>query len=352
MPLQDILGAGVAAYDARRQLEEGRAWQAQQRALQVTEAVRQQQEARLKALQAQGQAFLDAGQVQQAAGLVPVVSELQGGLTGVPLRPPSFVGDGSGNLNNPQTEAAVGAWLGVQPPKPVIAPFGSTAINPRTGEPIFSGAGQRLALEQGKNQTRMDVAELNNDTRRDVAAARIRSAEAMLGRRLSQAERAMVYRREAAMDLQEARQEDAMALETQRQQGREALETQRQHGREALQASRPGQARTVVIQGHRYTVDAQGRPVAHLGAAQAFNEGNFQRTWRAKNGIPDGMPIPDDKLAAYAADLSAARAAHVRSPIRITPQDPGQGGQQPQGWRPRSLMDALRQLEQMPEGRP
>jgi len=341
MPLQDILGAGVAAYDARRQLEEGRAWQAQQRALQVTEAVRQQQEARLKALQAQGQAFLDAGQVQQAAGLVPTVTELRGALTGVRQAPPAFVGDERGRFDNPQTEAAVGAWLGVQPPKPVIAPFGSTAINPRTGEPIFSGAGQRLALEQGKNQTRVEVATMNNETRRDVAEARIRSAEAMLGRRLSQAERAMVYRREAAMDLQEARQEDAMALETQRQQGMEAL-----------QASRPGQARTVVIQGHRYTVDAQWRPVAHLGAAQAFNEGSFQRTWRAKNGLPDGMPIPDDKLVAYAADLSAARAAHVRSPIRITPQDPGQGGQQPQGWRPRSLVDALRQLEQMPEGRP
>lgn len=343
MALQDILGAGVAAYDARRQLEEGRAWQAQQRALQVTEAVRQQQEARLKALQAQGQAFLDAGQVQQAAGLVPTVTELRGALTEVRQAPPAFVGDERGRFDNPQTEAAVGAWLGVQPPKPVIAPFGSTAINPRTGEPIFSGAGQRLALEQGKNQTRVEVATMNNETRRDVAEARIRSAEAMLGRKLSQAERAMVYRRETAMDLEQARQTGAAELEA-----------QRQEGRQALQAARPGNTRTVTLNGHRYTVDAQGKPVAHLGPAQAFNEGNFQRTWRAKNGVPDGMPIPDDKMEAYASDLSAAKAQHARSPIRIAPPAPGQapGGQQPQGWRPRNLVDVLRQLEQMPEGRP
>lgn len=347
MALQDLLGAGIGAYDAQRRIEEERAWQQGQRALQAQALVRQQQAERLKALQAQGEAFLNAGMVKEAAGLVPEASRLQGQVSGVSTPAPSFLGEPAGpgqpnSLNNPRTDAAVRAYLGVEPPKPVAVGFGTSLVDPRTGRALYDGSTQRLEVEQQKNETRMDVAQLNNTTRAGIAEARIRSAEAMLGRRLSQAERALVFRRDADL-----------ALEEERQANRLDLEGVRQDGRQELQAQRPANTRTVVIQGHRYNVDAQGNPTQHLGAAAPFNEGAFLRNWGAQNGVMNGMPIPSDKLEAYRQALSTARSNHLRDPLGLQGRPAGQqpargGGIQ----RPKSLLEALQMLERMPEGRP
>lgn len=199
MALQDLFGSAVQAYDQRRQLETERAWQTQQRQGTLAALERQQREARLKALQAQGEAFLNAGMVDQAARLVPQATSLQGQLAGTSFEAPAFVGEPAGpgqpnNLNNPRTDAAVRAWLGVEPQKPMAVAFGTSLVDPRTGRAVYDGTAARAAEVQVKGEQALEVAELRAKTSQQIAAERIAAAEKALGARLTASESQFIRR--------------------------------------------------------------------------------------------------------------------------------------------------------------